>query len=196
MSWFPAPEHLSSTLKPTLRTASSSMSRVSRESKKPTPLVPTNSRPARSGVTSDPTLWPRTPTRRRLPRGGSLEPNSLCKKQDQKYYVWVSFSYSFSKFCFEVRQLAHCNVYEPSEIVVRNRTRFLKISTSYYSDRVSIDFQNIHTSLSLFYLFSTKQDCFPFTHFLTVIPGVERDTVGEKHIRYCRYPAFNTSKNL
>lgn len=131
MSWFPAPEHPSSTLKPTLRTASSSMSRVSRESKKPTPLVPTNSRPARSGVASDPTLWPRTPTRRRLPRGRSLEPNSLCKKQDQKYYVWVSFSYSVSnsKFCFEVRQLAHCNVYEPSEIVVRNRTRFLKIST-------------------------------------------------------------------
>ena len=72
MSWCPAPEHPSTTLKPTLKTASSSMSRVSRESKKPTPLVPTNSRPARSGVAGNPTLWPRTPTRRRLPRGGSL----------------------------------------------------------------------------------------------------------------------------
>ena len=161
MSWFPAPKHLSSTLKPTLRTASSSMSRVSRESKKPTPLVPTNSRPARSGVASDPTLWPRTPTRRRLPRGGSLEPNSLCKKQDHKYYVWVSFSYSVSnsKFCFEVRQLAHCNVYEPSQIdfwkSLPSLLIFVSISPHWlfsadYSDRVSIDFQNIHTSLSLF----------------------------------------------
>ena len=72
MLWYPAPEHPSTTLKPTLKTASSSMSRVSRESKEPTPLVPTNSRPAGSGVASSPTLWPQTPTRRRLPRGGLL----------------------------------------------------------------------------------------------------------------------------
>ncbi|XP_078345693.1 uncharacterized protein LOC144631168 isoform X3 [Oculina patagonica] len=68
-----ATEHPSTTLKPTLKTASSSMSRVSRESKKPTAVVPTNSGPAGSGTTSKPTLWPKTPTRRRMPRGESCE---------------------------------------------------------------------------------------------------------------------------
>ena len=72
MLWYSAPEHPSTTLKPTLKTASSSMSRVARESMEPTPLVPTNSRPAGSGVASNPTLRPQTPTRRRLQRGESL----------------------------------------------------------------------------------------------------------------------------
>nr|XP_058962628.1 uncharacterized protein LOC131789508 isoform X2 [Pocillopora verrucosa] len=77
------PSHPITTLKPTLKTSSTFMSRISRKSRNPSTVVPTNGSPAGGGITTNPTSRPRTPTTARRGKRGESCDRLTCKYHDR-----------------------------------------------------------------------------------------------------------------